>query len=77
MIHCVTLSTMQRNNMKVKVINCYDSMLWYKKHIGHTFEVLREEEAVYWTRELNGWHCLNWIRKLDCEVVDERSVSDQ
>ncbi len=57
--------------MKVKIIKCYDSMLWYNKHIGEVFEILREEEAVYWTRERNQWHCLNWIRKLDCEVVDE------
>lgn len=46
-------------------------MLWYNKHIGETFEVLREEESVYWTRERNSWNCLNWIRKLDCEVVDD------
>lgn len=70
MIYFVTLSNKQRSNMKIKVINCHDKMLWYSKHIGEVFEVLREEEAVYWTRELNSWHCLNWIRKLDCEVVD-------
>lgn len=56
--------------MKIKVLKCYDSMLWYNKHVGETFEVLREEESVYWTRERNSWNCLNWIRKLDCEVVD-------
>lgn len=63
--------------MKVKVTGCSDSMYWYKKHIGETFEVLREEEAVYWTRERGYFNCLNWIRKLDCEVVNERSVPDK
>lgn len=63
--------------MKIKVIQCDDHMLWYKKRIGQIFEVLREDEAVYWTREGGYFNCLNWIRKLDCEVVDERSVSDQ
>jgi hypothetical protein len=63
--------------MLVKVIACYDSMLWYKKHIGKTFEVVSEEEAIYWAREGGYFNCLNWIRKLDCEVVDERSVSHQ
>lgn len=57
--------------MKVKVIECHDHMLWYNKRIGEIFEVLREEEAVYWTREGGHWNCLNWIRKLDCEVIDE------
>lgn len=70
MIYFVTLSNKRRSNMKIKVINCHDKMLWYSKHIGEVFEVLREEEAVYWTRERNSWNCLNWIRKLDCEVVD-------
>jgi len=63
--------------MKVKVTKCYDSMLWYNKRIGEVFEIYREEEAVYWTREGGAWNCLNWIRKLDCEVINERSVSDE
>lgn len=56
--------------MLIKVLKCNDKMLWYSKHIGEVFEVTREDISVYWTRELNEWHCLNWIDKLDCEVVD-------
>lgn len=56
--------------MKIKVLQCYDSLLWYAKHVGDVFEVIREEEAVYWTRERGYFRCLNWIRKADCEVVD-------
>lgn len=57
--------------MKIKIENCSDSLLWYGKHVGETFEVYHEESEIYWTRETNIWRALNWVKKSDCIVVKE------
>lgn len=57
--------------MFIKVLDCNDPMLWYNKRIGEIFEVCRQDEEVYWTREGGRWNCLNWIDKKDCEVIPD------
>lgn len=58
--------------MKVKVVNCKDNLLWYKKHIGEIFEVVRQDSEYYWCLEKNlAWRCLNIINKADCVIIDE------
>ena len=56
--------------MKIKVIKCNNKLLWYVRHIGEIFEVVRQDEEQYWAYEKNlAWRCLNLISKADCEVI--------
>ena len=47
--------------MKVKVVSCSNSILWYSQHIGEEFEVRYLEDGAYWTREKIFPFALNWI----------------
>ena len=59
--------------MKIQVVSCNNSLLWYARYIGQTFEVLREEETAYWCREPNSEvNLINWIYKKDVKVVNEK-----
>lgn len=54
-------------------MSCNNSLLWYARYIGQTFEVLREEETAYWCREPNSeFNLINWIYKKDVKVVNEK-----
>lgn len=55
--------------LKIKIIKSSDSLLWYTKHIGETFEVFRETPEAYWSREKNQFRAMNWIAREDAEVV--------
>lgn len=57
--------------MKVKIINCKDELLWYNKHIGETFDVVKVSSWAYWCRERNEYKASNFIHKSDAEVVSE------
>lgn len=56
--------------MKIKIIKCNNKLLWYFKHIGEIFEVVRQDSEYYWAYEKNlAWRCVNIISKADCEVI--------
>ena len=58
--------------MKIKIIKCNSKLLWYFKHIGETFEVVRQDSEYYWCIERNiAWKCTNIVHKADCQVVNE------
>lgn len=58
--------------MKVKIVKCKDSLMWYKRYIGEIFEVVRQDSEYYWCLEKNlDWKCINIIPKTDCVIVDE------
>lgn len=56
-------------NLKIKIINCRNSRLWYSKYVEEIFFVVRDEFDVYWVQELNEWRTLNFVLKEDAEVV--------
>ena len=56
--------------MKVKITKCSDSLMWYSKHIGETYHVIKDyskESNEYLVRASDGY--LNIIRVYDCEIV--------
>lgn len=55
---------------QIKVTQCSNSILWYDKYIGMTFNVLREDEKSYWVLQPDQeWRLINWIYKSDTERV--------
>jgi len=58
--------------MKIKILKCSDSSLWYNRKIGCTYEVRRLEPGLFWVRpEINAYSGWNWIKTEDCEEVKE------
>ena len=57
--------------MKIKILRCSDSMLWYNKHIGEVMHVVRITPDRYWCKEINEYACLNFVLIKDCEVYSE------
>jgi len=57
--------------MKIKIIDCSDSMFWYSSHVGEIFDVQRISHDVFWCRERNEYGCLNIVLKKDCEVLEK------
>ena len=56
--------------MRIKITNCYDSMLWYYKHQQEEFEVQRTSLGLFWVREPDEYHCLNFVYQQDATVLD-------
>ena len=54
---------------KIKIVKSSDTYLWYSKHIGETFVVIKESKDIYWVREKDEWQCLNFVSKEDSELV--------
>lgn len=54
---------------KIKIVKSSNFSFWYSKHIGEIFTVIKESKDVYWTREKDGWQCLNFVSKEDVELV--------
>lgn len=57
--------------LQVKVIQCPDSMLWYRKYIGEVFTPFREERTMWWVRDKDGYS--NFIYKTDSEILKEET----
>ena len=58
--------------MKIKITKCSDSMMWYSKHIGEVYTVVRDYSTLsneYLVRDAYGY--LNIVRPKDCEIVGE------
>ena len=62
------------NQLKIKITKCSDSLMWYCKHVGETYTVLRDyskESNEYLVRDAYGY--LNIIRPRDCVIVGEQN----
>lgn len=55
--------------MKLKIVQCKDSMMWYSKKIGETVDFVREDKDYYWSREPAGH--TNIVHKQDAVIVYE------
>ena len=58
--------------LKIKITNCSDSLMWYSKHIGEVYSVVRDYSThsnEYLVRDAYGY--LNIVRPKDCEIVGE------
>lgn len=55
--------------MRVRVKKSSDALFWYTQHIGKEFVVISTDIDRFWVRELDEYHCLNFILKIDCELV--------
>lgn len=56
----------------LKIIQCSDSMMWYRDRVGDTVVLARPADYdpdVYWSREAAGY--LNIIHKRDAELIKE------
>ena len=53
---------------KIKIIYCYDTLLWYNLFIGQTFTSYREYEDSYLVRTPDGLS--NIIYKRDSEIIN-------
>ena len=56
--------------MKIKITNKGNNH-WYSNRIGEVFDVEYITSEGYWCREGGFWNCLNVVRVVDCEVLDE------
>lgn len=59
--------------MKIKVIKCSDSRLWYSSRLNEVFDVRRIDTDCYWTKPnpedpYAGW---NYVLFEDCEIYKE------
>jgi len=57
--------------MKVRIIKCSDSRLWYSKLINEVVLVRRIDNDTYWVRENDEFAGWNWIFQNDCEEYKE------
>ena len=58
--------------LKIKITNCSDSLMWYSKHIGEVYNVVRDYSThsnEYLVRDAYGY--LNIVRPKECEIVGE------
>ena len=58
--------------LKIKITNCSDRLMWYSKHIGEVYTVERDYSThsnAYLVRDTYGY--LNIVRPKDCEIVGE------
>lgn len=59
--------------LKIEVKKCHNTLLWYSKHVGDSFDVLwfDIEEGVFWVREKDDtYKARNWIACKDAEVIN-------
>ena len=53
--------------MKIKIMRCTDSLCWYSKDIGETFEVIKSDQY-YWCYDNDGYS--NVVHKKDAVIVE-------
>jgi hypothetical protein len=56
--------------MKIKIVACKDSLLWYYDHLGKEFEVVKQDKNIYWVCEPDTtFRLLNWVDKKDAQLL--------
>lgn len=58
--------------LKIRVKKSSDAFFWYTNHIDEVFVVMATEIDRFWVREPNSFGALNFILKVDCEIVVEK-----
>lgn len=68
---------MQNNRkVKIKIVSCRDSMLWYNARVGEEFYVFATEWdhlrhfRYLWVRTGDAWNTSNWVYENDAEYVN-------
>lgn len=60
--------------MRIKIISCKNSLLWYSQYIGKEFDVIRQDNF-YWVYEPDDMFRLtNIVHKEDAEILLKESV---
>jgi hypothetical protein len=54
---------------RLKIVQCSDFLLWYSKHVGQEFPLLREYDDCYMSREPEGF--ANIVRKEDAVILKD------
>ena len=57
--------------MKIKIIKCSDSLMWYNNQIGQVFTPYREYPESYLVRATDSYS--NIIYKTDVEILKEKT----
>lgn len=52
----------------IRIVQCSDSMMWYRDKVGHIVDFLHEDDQYYWSREPAGYS--NIIKRQDGEIVE-------
>jgi len=56
--------------MKIRIVSCKDSLLWYYYHIGKEFEIVKQDKNYYWVCEPDvRYRLLNWVDKQDAILL--------
>jgi len=55
--------------MKLKIIGCSDSQVWYRDRVGDTVQYLGREGDVYWSRDSGGYR--NIVFLCDAVLIDD------
>ncbi len=58
---------------KIKIIDCSDSLMWYRDKVGELVEFVREDKDFLWSREDAGY--LNIVKKQDGQIVDDSETT--
>ncbi len=58
----------------LKITGCYDSMMWYSRHVGKIVPLLEIGVEEHLSREPAGY--TNIVLARDCEIVDVPSLSE-
>ncbi len=60
--------------MRIKILKCSDSFLWYNKRIGEEFTVesitVESKKKLFWVREGGTYNCINYVYEKDCEEIN-------
>lgn len=54
--------------MKILIVACSDSLMWYSKLLGTVHDVVRVDSEYYWCREPTGY--LNIVKLQDAELTN-------
>lgn len=52
----------------LKIIDCSDSLMWYRNRIGDIVDFIGEDEQYYWSRDNGGYK--NIVKKRDGLIMD-------
>jgi hypothetical protein len=71
MIQSVRRLTKQRNNVKIKILQCQNDLLWYNNHIGEEFDVTVITDNCYWAKvKPEIFNCINWVYRDDATITE-------
>lgn len=63
----------EQDKKQVLIEKCSNPSLWYKNYVGEIFTIEKENIDVYWTRERDFYKSLNFILKVDANVLTKEN----